>query len=291
LAQRRRRGRQGQNSLSNNDLKRFSEKIFEMRTPLLPRIGDLVKEQGTVASGKNSNDCKNGRDKASQKLFRFSNESAILGSSATLRSLLTLLDNYDPDVTRAERETTQERQEIQAFMDALMNTNDMKEAHKLLKSKGLFSGDYNSFKGYVKDLWFGLFDNDGNKRTNVLGSSAFEHVFLGETKRRDIKGAHNWFQIYKEEKWGNLNYLGQSSKVVFANDVIGLKANIKWDGLKKCGVSFLIGTTPEFEIALATVCFKARKDGTCRYRLGNKTLTLKNWSIQNDHLSTAFPLL
>ena len=45
LAQRRRRGRQGQNSLSNNDLKRFSEKIFQMRTPLLPRIGDLVKEQ------------------------------------------------------------------------------------------------------------------------------------------------------------------------------------------------------------------------------------------------------
>ena len=56
-----------------------------------------------------------------------------------------------------------------------------------------------------------------------LPDSAFEHVFLGETKRRDIKGAHNWFQIYMEEKWGNLNYLGQSSKVVFANDVIGLK--------------------------------------------------------------------
>ena len=73
---------------------------------------------------------------ANFRLFRFSNESAILGSSATLRSLLTLLDNYDPDVTRAERETPQERQEIQAFMDALMNTNEMKEAHKLLKSKG-----------------------------------------------------------------------------------------------------------------------------------------------------------
>ena len=73
---------------------------------------------------------------ANFRLFRFSNESAILGSSATLRSLLTLLDNYDPDVTRAERETPQERQEIQAFMDALMDTNEMKEAHKLLKSKG-----------------------------------------------------------------------------------------------------------------------------------------------------------
>ena len=73
---------------------------------------------------------------ANFRLFRFSNESAILGSSATLRSLLTLLDNYDPDVTRAERETPEERQEIQAFMDALMSTNEMKEAHKLLKSKG-----------------------------------------------------------------------------------------------------------------------------------------------------------
>ena len=40
----------------------------------------------------------------------------------------------------------------------------------LCKIPGLFNGDYNSFKGYVKDLWFGLFDNDGNKRTNVLGS-------------------------------------------------------------------------------------------------------------------------
>ena len=40
----------------------------------------------------------------------------------------------------------------------------------ICKIPGLFNRDYNSFKGYVKDLWFGLFDNDGNKRTNVLGS-------------------------------------------------------------------------------------------------------------------------
>jgi len=39
-----------------------------------------------------------------------------------------------------------------------------------------------------------------------LDSSGFEHVFVGEVKKGQIIGCHNWIQIYNEERKGRLNY-------------------------------------------------------------------------------------
>lgn len=42
-----------------------------------------------------------------------------------------------------------------------------------------------------------------------LDSSAFEHVFVGETRNKtDVIGFHNWIQFYLQEKRGLVDYRG-----------------------------------------------------------------------------------
>ena len=45
--------------------------------------------------------------------------------------------------------------------------------------------------------------------SRALDSSAFEHVFVGETRgAKDVIGFHNWIQFYLQEKAGNVDYQG-----------------------------------------------------------------------------------
>lgn len=39
-------------------------------------------------------------------------------------------------------------------------------------------------------------------------SSGFEHVFVGETRGKEVIGFHNWIQFYLQEKAGNVDYKG-----------------------------------------------------------------------------------
>ena len=42
-----------------------------------------------------------------------------------------------------------------------------------------------------------------------MDSSAFEHVFVGETRNRaEVIGFHNWIQFYLQEKRGLVDYKG-----------------------------------------------------------------------------------
>merc|ERR1711962_1543172 len=143
---------------------------------------------------------------------------------------------------------------MQTFMDAVMDTPEMNEAYNFLKQKGVITGSWSNFVTDVQKIWTGLFDNDSNRRTNVLGSCGFEHVFIGELKRRKVKGLHNWIQMFMEEKSGRLNYKGYLNQVNFSSDVVGLIISYEWKGKRQCRGGALVGTTPELQMALATVC-------------------------------------
>ena len=39
-------------------------------------------------------------------------------------------------------------------------------------------------------------------------SSGFEHVFVGESRAKEVIGFHNWIQFYLQEKIGNVDYQG-----------------------------------------------------------------------------------
>ena len=83
-------------------------------------------------------------------------------------------------------------------------------AHRYLASKGKSSRNMSDFKRQLYDLWFKLYRRT---RGSGLDSSAFEHVFVGETRigaggKREVLGFHNWIQFYLQEKAGNVDYQG-----------------------------------------------------------------------------------
>ena len=61
----------------------------------------------------------------------------------------------------------------------------------------------------LEDIWFTLYPRSKNY-SNPIDSSDFEHVFLGEAKKksREVGGMHNWIHVYMLEKEGNFNYTG-----------------------------------------------------------------------------------
>lgn len=54
----------------------------------------------------------------------------------------------------------------------------------------------------------------GGKR---IGSSGFEHIFLGEIKNTEISGLHNWIYFDNEERNHRANYLGYLKKIDLGN--------------------------------------------------------------------------
>ncbi|XP_035169593.1 poly(U)-specific endoribonuclease-A-like [Oxyura jamaicensis] len=82
----------------------------------------------------------------------------------------------------------------------------------------------------------------------------------GEIKKGKVSGGHSWVQLYRLEKLGQLNYLSYSYDGPWDTfpDVLALQ--YRWDGhLKSIGSTFM-GSSPEFDLALYTLCYKARPD-------------------------------
>ena len=69
-------------------------------------------------------------------------------------------------------------------------------------------------KLYLDEVWFTPYPRSKNY-SNPIDSSAFEHVFLGETKKKtkEVGGLHNWIQAYLLEKKNDLNYTGYINSV------------------------------------------------------------------------------
>nr|XP_006629499.1 PREDICTED: poly(U)-specific endoribonuclease-like [Lepisosteus oculatus] len=80
----------------------------------------------------------------------------------------------------------------------------------------------------------------------------------GEIKKGKVSGFHNWVQFYLLEKEGLLNYYSHNFDGPWTGypDVLGMQFN--WDGYFKQVGSALIGSSPEFDLALYTLCYIAR---------------------------------
>uniref|UniRef100_A0A8C4IG25 Uridylate-specific endoribonuclease n=1 Tax=Dicentrarchus labrax TaxID=13489 RepID=A0A8C4IG25_DICLA len=149
------------------------------------------------------------QDHASQPLFSNVNENK-LKNTTTFSRFTKLLDNYERSTGVAERVTTEELTEINLFLDAVLETEVMKRAHKYLVSKGQSSSNLRHFKSQLQTIWFNLYHR---QRNAGLDSCGFEHVFVGETKSgTEIIGFHNWVQFYLQENSTHLDYKGYKAR-------------------------------------------------------------------------------
>ncbi|KAJ8011054.1 hypothetical protein DPEC_G00054200 [Dallia pectoralis] len=210
----------------------------------------LQGKAGYVAQGSNQ-----ARDNARAPLFSRVNEDK-LKSIKTYALFMSLLDNYEPSTGVSENVTSEELAENDLFLNAVLETELMKCAHRYLVSKGQSPSDQQTFKKQLYDIWFKLYRRD---RSGGEDSCGFEHVFVGETKfGKEIIGFHNWVQFYLQEKLGMVDYKGykaQEKKSTPDEDDHILNLQFSWKGLVKPVGSSFIGVSPEFEVALFTIIF------------------------------------
>ncbi|XP_062276245.1 uridylate-specific endoribonuclease C [Scomber scombrus] len=194
------------------------------------------------------------QDYASLPLFSNVNENK-LRTIPTISRFVKLLDNYERSTGVTEQVSTEELLEISLFLDAVLQTNVMKRAHRYLVSKGQSSSDLRQFKSQLQSIWFRLYHR---QRNTGLDSSGFEHVFVGETKSgTEIVGFHNWIQFYLQEKKRHLDYKGYKARnhdLPDQDDHV-LNLQFSWHNVVKPVGSAFIGTTPEFEMAVFTIVF------------------------------------
>ncbi|KAF5897530.1 poly(U)-specific endoribonuclease-C-like [Clarias magur] len=100
-------------------------------------------------------------DHASSPLFSHVNEDK-LKSITTYARFMKLLDNYERSTGVAEKVTTDEIAENNAFLDAILETAVMKKAHQYLVKKGKSNSELRLFKTQLYNMWFRLYHRERN---------------------------------------------------------------------------------------------------------------------------------
>jgi len=190
--------------------------------------------------------------------------------------LLALYDNYDEDVAVKERVTGVETREEEAFLVEVLKSPVMAETLRFLAAKRLLTGTSAELGAKLRELWFTLYSRGGR----ILGSSGFEHVFLGEKKAGKVQGLHSWVFLHHLEQRGQVNYLGHWASPDLGPAGRGLSFTFKWGDQQKPFASMLVGPSPALELALYTTCILARGEEPCRLRLGGSPVTVTSHVFQ-----------
>lgn len=237
-------------------------------------------------------------DAASDPLFTFVDESAL--KRPTYAAFIALLDNYIASLGQSEVVDAHELNENRRFLNLIMDTPVMQYAHQYLVRTGKTKASTREqFIVELDNLWFALY-----RRKVTNDSSGFEHVFVGEIKEEDgeIVGFHNWIQLYLEEKKGAFDYRGfikpkrQSvpGRIPRSCEQL-ISLQFMWRGAIKRVSSSFIGTSPEFEFALYTLCyFMNQQDLLVQTGPYKVQITCHRWPPnprpgQREYIATAFP--
>lgn len=224
----------------------------------------------------------------------FTSVDSAVWKRPTYNAFYQLLDNYVSSTGEAERVTSAEKREVQEFLKVIMETPPMQFCHRYCREKkpGDVPESKSGFAKMLQTIWFDLYRREG-----ALDSSGFEHVFVGEVKNGDVSGFHNWIQFYLEEKKGDLDYRGYikprgSGQAQYDDDDYILTLQFSWKGVEKfVGTSF-IGVSPEFEMALYTMCFLVgEKENPVELDTGSDifNLVIKCYSMARGKIGTTFP--
>ncbi|XP_018422096.1 PREDICTED: poly(U)-specific endoribonuclease-D-like [Nanorana parkeri] len=240
----------------------------------------------------NSTQIRSRTDFASQKLFSYVNESKLF-TIPTFTHLIALLDNYIKNTGTVESVTSRETQEQTDFIEAIFQTSVMSKLSKFFIDKGYYNSS-ESFANDLREMWFGLY----TRRNRSLDSSGFEHVFHGEIHKRKISGFHSWVQLYLLEKAGEINYLSYSADGPWTSYPDVYSFQFKWSTYVKSLGSFFVGSSPEFDIAMYTLCYVTRPNRMCTVRFNGHSARIQTYSWANSYyrngkryLASSYPAL
>ncbi|XP_052776290.1 poly(U)-specific endoribonuclease-A-like [Mya arenaria] len=239
----------------------------------------------------NARECVDDSRDSRYPLFEFLDEDRVFARE-TYQTFRALLDNYEMQCGVQEEVTFEEKTENRAFINAIMETEVMKECHRYLVEKGKAPAEVDKFKCQLYNLWFMLIRRTKGDRD--FDSSSFEHVFVGECRNDEFIGLHNWIQIYLQEKAGKIDYHGYFRRETIKDDEFPRLMAIQFtvtgcDGgeKEKPMCSTFLGTSPEFEIAAYTLCFFT-KQGVTDVQLGEYEVEVATMPLGPKNIGTAY---
>ncbi|CDW56808.1 XendoU domain containing protein [Trichuris trichiura] len=222
-----------------------------------------------------------------QNIFRFvSFVSKSYKSKPTVKAFLQLMNMFEPQIGAPERTGKLKAARINNFIDMVVKTKVMNLLKKFLQRfELLITESEDDFKEWLKNLWFAEYA----RRRKVIDSSAFEHVFVGEMEKGLVSGLHNWIRYGTLEASGHANYTGYTGKMSAAMATIGFT----WNNKVKSTSSMFLGSSPEFDMAVATICSLLRP-GRKKCKLVYKGCGIRFTSGHLErngtrYLSTSFP--
>uniref|UniRef100_A0A8C4T900 Uridylate-specific endoribonuclease n=1 Tax=Erpetoichthys calabaricus TaxID=27687 RepID=A0A8C4T900_ERPCA len=213
----------------------------------------------------------------SGRLYTFVDE-ATLFTKPTYAALIKLLDNYNRMTGTAEHFTKEQVAEQEAFLKKVVTDTEIgRQLSTFLLAKGVYTSEAELIQD-LQMMWFGLY----SRNKGQLDSSGFEHVFVGEIKSSKVSGFHNWVQFYLLERRGQLNYYSHNFDGPWAGfpDILGMQFN--WSGYFKEVGSAFIGSSPEFDFAIYSLCYITRPGKMCHLSLGGKAQSIQTYTWTNS---------
>ncbi|XP_054014060.1 endoribonuclease CG2145-like isoform X2 [Hylaeus anthracinus] len=205
-------------------------------------------------------------DEAIEPLFDVEQELLYYPSIYVMRALY---DNYEHDFRQKLNRTIHIRENENLLIDTFLNTNEMAIAMQWLADHGFIDPDDFEKKDVLRRIWFTIFTGS---------TCGFERVFASENYGTAIIGVQDWIYFENQESAKRIDYMGYVDKLKLG-DASLLKLNYKMDGIDRPNATIFVGTMPELEMSLYTICFFARSNNLCPVSLGGTKFNIYTHSF------------
>ncbi|GMT32532.1 hypothetical protein PFISCL1PPCAC_23829 [Pristionchus fissidentatus] len=231
----------------------------------------------------------NGKADASPNKLFTAVDSSLL-SKPTFAAFIKLFNNYNSEagIKEPKVSSTEDNAETKVFLDAIETTKPYQILLKFLQARNHPYGKSSAtLKEAISRLWFDRY----SRARGVLDTSGFEHVFIGELKNGEVSGLHNWVRINDIETDPKQNFDYKGFIVKRGTNLATIQ--FSWGKEWKKGGSTLIGTSPEYDLSVLTLCFLARRDNEiCRIKVDGCPVEVQSYELKQNgksFIGTAFP--
>lgn len=209
----------------------------------------------------------------------------------TIKDFVSLIDNFHKNVLRPEFSLPAEDNEQTNFLHSVLATPVMRYVMNYFVEKGIPElRDITSQVDLLKKIWFEKYSRDWIGVCKC--SCAFENVFLSELKFKEVLGLHNWVYFANRESINKANYLGFMDSLNLNGKGTILKFHFTLSEKDKPDDTMFVGTSPELELALYTLCFVTRADSNCPLSADGVRFSIVTKTRRDDgkyNLDTAYP--
>ncbi|XP_016904867.1 uncharacterized protein LOC107993132 isoform X2 [Apis cerana] len=245
--------------ISDDELFKISEELFAKSSRNIYKFIKLNLQTKVTSL--------NVTDEAKESLFKIESKLLDYPSIYVTRSLY---NSYEYDFRKKLNRTLETRKQENLLIDAFLNTNEMTIAMQWLADHGFIDPDDFERKDVLRRIWFTIFSGS---------TCGFERVFASENYGTAIIGVQDWIYFEYLESLKRIDYMGYVDKLDFGNSASLLKLNFQIDGIVRSNVTIFVGTLPELEMALYTICFYARSNNLCPVSFGGTKFNIYTHSF------------